>query len=100
MEDAENAFNDGIAKMQEALEMVKENCNDVFGLKEEIEELETQAGELEGAGDEINEELKVKLLMMSDKRIQESLFTYNCHDWDQSKDWSIIPNKKNCTFKA
>lgn len=63
MEDAENAFNDGIAKMQEALEMVKENCNDVFGLKEEIEELETQAGELEGAGDEINEELKVKFLI-------------------------------------
>ena len=61
MEDAENAFNDGIAKMQEALELVKENCNDVFGIKEEIEELETQAGELEGAGDEINEELKVIL---------------------------------------
>ena len=63
MEDAENAFNDGIAKMQEALEMVKENCNDVFGIREEIEELETQAGELEGAGDEINEELKVGFLI-------------------------------------
>lgn len=69
MEDAENAFNDGIAKMQEALEMVKENCNDVFGIKEEIEELETQAGELEGAGDEINEELKVGFLIKSNPAI-------------------------------
>lgn len=75
MEDAENAFNDAITKMQEALEMVREEGGGAFDLKNEIAELEAHEGELLTAGEEINEEFKE--LCRAYVAMEEDMNSYN-----------------------
>merc|ERR1719454_1403996 len=75
MEDAENAFNDAITKMQEALEQIKEEGAGAADLKNEIAEMEEREAELEEAKEEINDEFKE--LCRAYVQMEEDMNSYN-----------------------